>query len=148
MKTILDKETRDGLIGRIQTLSEKSNAELGSMNVHQMIKHCIAWEEMITGKQKLRQVFIGRLFGKIALKSMIGNNDTVKRNMPTLPQLKITDRTGDVEPEKSKWIALLEKNALSPNPNFVHPFFGEMTVEEIGILAYKHTDHHLRQFNS
>ncbi|HLW39010.1 MAG TPA: hypothetical protein VKX31_01370 [Brumimicrobium sp.] len=32
------------------------------------------------------------------------------------------------------------------NPNFVHDFFGEMTNEEIGILIYKHCDHHLRQF--
>ena len=31
---------------------------------------------------------------------------------------------------------------------FVHWFFGKMTREQIGQLVYKHTDHHLRQFNS
>ena len=148
MKTILDKKTRDELIDRIHILTEKNNAEWGSMNVYQMIKHCVAWEEMVAGKQKFRQTFLGRLFGKIALRSMIGNDNPVKQNMPTLPELKITGSTGDIEPEKRKWIALIEQNALAPNPNFVHPFFGKMTVEEIGLLAYKHIDHHLRQFNS
>jgi hypothetical protein len=148
MKTILDKKTRDELIDRIHTLSEKNIAQWGSMNVYQMIKHCVAWEDMIARKQKFRQTFPGRLFGKIALRSMIGNDNPLKHNMPTLPELKITASTCDIESEKSKWIALIEKNALDPNSNFVHPFLGKMTVEEIGLLAYKHNDHHLRQFNS
>jgi len=122
MKTVFDKKTRDGLIDRIHTLSENSNANRGSMNVHQMIKHCIAWEEMVTGKQKLKRVFIGRLFGKIALKSMIGNDSPVKRHLPTMPELKITDGTADIEPDKRKWMALVEENALSPNPKFTHLF--------------------------
>ena len=148
MKTILDKKTRDERIDRINTLTEKNNPEWGRMNVYQMIKHCVAWEEMIAAKKKFRQTFPGRLFGKIALRSMISNDNPVKHNMPTLPELKITGSTGDVESEKRKWIALIEHNALAPNPDFVHPFFGKMTVEEIGLLTYKHTDHHLRQFNS
>jgi len=35
-----------------------------------------------------------------------------------------------------------------PDYSFVHPFFGKMTKEQIGYHAYKHIDHHLRQFNS
>jgi len=34
------------------------------------------------------------------------------------------------------------------NTGFIHDFFGKMTREEIGILAYKHLDHHLRQFGA
>jgi hypothetical protein len=34
------------------------------------------------------------------------------------------------------------------DPGLVHPFFGRMTPEQIGYMLYKHTDHHLRQFNS
>jgi hypothetical protein len=32
------------------------------------------------------------------------------------------------------------------NEDFIHDFFGKMTKEQIGVFAYKHTDHHLRQF--
>jgi hypothetical protein len=28
----------------------------------------------------------------------------------------------------------------------VHPIFGPMTTDDWGVLLYKHTDHHLRQF--
>lgn len=27
-----------------------------------------------------------------------------------------------------------------------HPFFGKMSAREWGLIGYKHTDHHLRQF--
>ncbi|WP_448634870.1 DUF1569 domain-containing protein [Pedobacter panaciterrae] len=33
------------------------------------------------------------------------------------------------------------------NDKFIHDFFGKMTREQIGIFVYKHSDHHLRQFN-
>jgi hypothetical protein len=34
------------------------------------------------------------------------------------------------------------------NPDFIHDFFGRMTREQVGQLAYKHTDHHLRPFGA
>ena len=55
---------------------------------------------------------------------------------------------GDIESEKKKWISLIEGYENYSNPGFIHDFFGKMTKEQIGILAYKHTDHHLRQFNA
>jgi len=39
-----------------------------------------------------------------------------------MPELKITDGTADIEPDKRKWMALVEENALSPNPKFTHLF--------------------------
>jgi len=34
------------------------------------------------------------------------------------------------------------------NDGFIHPFFGKLTKEQAGYMAYKHIDHHLRQFNA
>jgi hypothetical protein len=34
-----------------------------------------------------------------------------------------------------------------PHPVVFHTFFGKITKEQAGQLAYKHADHHLRQFN-
>ena len=147
MKTIFDKPTRDELINRINTLNENSMAQWGKMSVSQMLKHCVRWEEMILGKSVHKQSFIGRLFGKSALKNMLKDDSQVKRNMPTVPAFKIKEN-GDTESEKRKWIALMEDHDNFSNPDFLHPFFGKMTKEQIGYLAYKHTDHHLRQFNS
>jgi len=103
---------------------------------------------MQSGKIVCKQAFIGRLFGKMALKSMLKDESPLRRNTPTSPELRVLETEGDVPAEKAKWIALIEANANASNPGFVHPFFGKMTKDEIGYLAYKHIDHHLRQFNS
>jgi hypothetical protein len=145
MKTTFDKATRDELIRRINTLNESSKAQWGKMNVYQMLKHNTLWGEWIADKRTHKQVFIGRLFGRMALKNVLKDEKPLTRNTPTLPELIITG-TGDVEAEKAKWIALLEEHAHFSNPGFVHSFFGKMTEEQIGYMAYKHADHHLRQF--
>jgi hypothetical protein len=90
----------------------------------------------------------GRLFGRMVLKSLMKDEKPLRRNTPTLPELKIKETNGDIEAEKKKWIALIEQYAHFSNPGFVHSFFGKMTEDQIGCLAYKHIDHHLRQFNS
>jgi len=148
MKTIFDKATRDELIGRINTLTENSEAQWGKMNVYQMIEHCIRWEEMISGEIICKQAFIGRLFGKMALKGLLKDESPLRRSTPTSPELRVAETNGDVAAEKERWIVLIGQNANSSNSGFIHPFFGKMTKEQVGYLAYKHIDHHLRQFNS
>jgi len=147
MKTIFDKSTRDELINRINTLNENSTAQWGKMNVYQMLKHCTLWEEWILGKKKYKRVFIGFLFGKIALKSLLKDESPMGRNAPTIPAFKVKEN-GDVLAQRTKWVSLIEEHEHFSNDNFVHAFFGKMTKEQIGYLAYKHADHHLRQFNS
>jgi len=148
MKTIFDKTTRDELINRINTLTENSTAQWGKMNIYQMLKHCTLWQEMILGRVKCKRVFIGRLLGKMALKSSLKNDKPMMRHAVTSPELKVKEVDGDIASEKAKWIALIEEHAHFSNPEFVHPFFGRMTKEQVGYHTYKHTDHHLRQFNS
>jgi hypothetical protein len=147
MKTIFDKITRDELIERINALDENSPAQWGKMNIYQMMRHCALWEEMILGKKKYKRVFIGQLFGKIALKRLLKDERPLPRNAPTLPEFRISGN-GIVSLERTKWISLIEEYAHFSNPGVEHPFFGKLTREQIGYLAYKHTDHHLRQFNS
>ncbi|MEI9946454.1 MAG: DUF1569 domain-containing protein [Chitinophagaceae bacterium] len=147
MNTIFDKTTRDGLINRINSLNENSTAQWGKMNVYQMIKHCRLWEEMMQNKQNLKQVFIGKIFGRMALKKVLKDDKPLKRSTPTIPSLIIKE-SGDIASEKAKWIANLRLYENFSNPNFVHVFFGKMTKEQIGQMVYKHSDHHLRQFNA
>lgn len=147
MKTIFDTATREELIRRIDTVNENSTAQWGKMNTCQMLKHCSLFEEMALGKTKYKRVFVGRLFGKMALKKVLKDDAPLTRNTPTLSELRIKGN-GDVSTEKAKWIGLLGEYEHFNNPDFIHPFFGKITKEQIGQLAYKHADHHLRQFNS
>jgi hypothetical protein len=146
MKTIFDKATRDELIGRINTLDEGSTPQWGKMNVYQMVKHCILADEMYLGRKAYNRAFIGRLFGKIALKALTKDESPMRKNAPTSADFKVMESQGDVIVERNKWITLLEQYANFANADFEHWFFGKMTKEQVGILAYKHTDHHLRQF--
>lgn len=148
MKSIFDKTTSHELIKRINTLSENSIAQWGKMNVYQMVQHCRLWEEMMQNKQNLKRMFIGKFFGRMALKTVLKDDKPLKRSTPTIPSLVINETTGNIALEKTKWIANIEQYANFYNPNFVHVFFGKMTKEQIGQMVYKHTDHHLRQFNS
>jgi hypothetical protein len=146
MKTTLDKATRDELISRIINLSENSQAQWGKMNVSQMLRHCTAWEELISGRQKFKQAFVGRMFGKMALRRILKDEEPLRRNTPTSPEFKITTNGGDVNVEKQKWISLLQGHGQFSHDSIQHPFFGKMTLEQVGYVAYKHIDHHLRQF--
>jgi len=148
MKTVFDKQTRDDLIRRIDSLNDHSTAQWGKMNVYQMLKHCTIAEEMYLGKTKYDRVFLGRLFGKIALKNMLKDEKPMGKNAPTSPHFIVSEITGDVTSEKNKWIALINEYADFSNNELEHWFFGKMTKEQVGQFVYKHTDHHLRQFNS
>ena len=148
MKTIFDKTTRDEVIRRINTLNENSTPQWGKMNIYQMLKHCTLCEEMYLGKKKYKRAFIGRLFGKIGLRNLMKDESPLQRNAPTSIAFKTKENSGDISTEKRKWISLMEEYAQFSNDNFVHWFFGKMTKEQVGYFVYKHTDHHLRQFNS
>jgi len=148
MKSIFDKATRDELIKRINSLTEESKAQWGKMNVYQMIKHCRLWEEMMQNKQNLKQAFLGKIFGRMALKTVLKDEKPLKRSTPTIQSLVIKETEGDIASEKAKWVANIERYANFYNPDFVHVFFGKMSNEQIGQMVYKHIDHHLRQFKS
>jgi Protein of unknown function (DUF1569) len=146
MKTILGETTRDALIARINALSENSLAQWGKMNAYEMMKHCRKSDEMFNGTTTYKRVFIGRIIGRFVLKSVLKDEKPLQRNSPTVPQLRIKE-SGDFDAERAKWLALVEAYSHFSNSEFVHPFFGKMTKEQIGFLVYKHIDHHLRQFN-
>jgi hypothetical protein len=147
MKTIFDKTTREELINRINTLNENSTRQWGTMNIYQMLKHSTLYEEMLIGKKKFKRSFLGRLFGKMALKQLIGDESPIKRNLPTIPEIVIKEEKGDITAEKHHWIALIQEHANTSGTEFMHAFCGKITKEQSGYLAYKAADHHLRQFN-
>jgi hypothetical protein len=147
MKTVFDKSTREELITRINALNENCTARWGKMTVYQMTKHCTLWEDMVVADKQYPRVFTGRIFGKIALKSILKDDSPLRRNTPSIPELKVSGE-GNVPAQKSEWIAKIEHYAQVSNLHFIHPFFGKMTTEQVGLLAYKHIDHHLRQFGN
>lgn len=147
-KTIFTEPIREELINRITLLNDNSNARWGKMNVFQMVKHNTYWNGWILGEDnhKYKQAFMGKIFGGIGLRKMIKDENPFDKNIPTSSQFKVREMDGDLEVEKLKWISLMKAYENYDNPDFIHDFFGKMTRAQIGILVFKHSDHHLRQF--
>ena len=145
MKSILDRETRDEIIHRINQLNENSKANWGQMNVYQMLKHGVLVDELFLGRYTHKRSFMGRLFGKAGLKNLLREDKPFPKSAPTSNAFKVKEKSGDVEAEKKKWIALIEAYE-NYSGEYVHWFFGKMTKEQLGQFVYKHNDHHLRQF--
>lgn len=148
MKSSFDKTTRDELTNRINSINENNKAQWGKMNVYQMLKHCTLWEEMIFGNKIYKQVLIGRIFGKMALRNVLKDEKPLNRNSPTISEFIIKQTIGDISKEKIKWLEIIKQYEHFTKDNFIHPFFGKLTKEQIGFMAYKHADHHLRQFGA
>lgn len=149
MKSVFEKVDREELISRISSIDESSIRQWGKMTVYQMLKHCTLWDEWILGTHKpvYKQSFLGVLFGKLAIRSEVDSNKPMKKNMPA-GMLAVKETSGNVNHQKEQWIRRMNEYASYSNPDFVHDFFGRMTNEQIGRFAYKHADHHLRQFGA
>ena len=146
MKTVFDKSTRDELLERINSLTGNSMAQWGKMTVYQMLIHCTRWDDMMVGKIAAKRMFLGRLIGQMALKNVLKNDKPLSKNSPTAPELVSKEKEGDISLQKAEWCNQINAYGAFDNPNFVHPFFGPMTKEQVGQFVYKHHDHHLRQF--
>jgi hypothetical protein len=148
MKTIFEKSTRDELIDRINMLNENSKPLWGKMNIYQMTRHCTIWCEWVLGKNNpvYKQEFLGSIFGKWGLSSNTKDSKPIGRNMPAGKAFTVKEKEGDLQMQKGIWIHLVVDFEQFSNDRFIHDFFGKMTKEQIGVFAYKHHDHHLRQF--
>jgi hypothetical protein len=148
MKSIFDTSTKEELIRRINSLNPQSKAQWGKMNVCQMIRHAALGDKMLQGELKIKRVLIGRLFGRMILKQVMKDDAPFRKNSPTSPQLQTPAESRDIEAYKKEWINRIGQYNNNDTQGINHPFFGAMTGEQIGMFAYKHADHHLRQFGA
>ncbi|UII20302.1 DUF1569 domain-containing protein [Fulvivirga ligni] len=148
MKTIFSATLRDELTHRISLLQASNKAQWGKMNVSQMARHCTIWNEWVLGTKpyEYKQEFLGKLFGKLALKSNTKDDKPIGKKMPAGRAFVVKEATSDLISYQSIWQGQVKAYKDFSNDSFIHDFFGKMTNEQIGIFAYKHNDHHLRQF--
>ena len=148
MESLFVQATTDKLVYRIKKLQPDSRPLWGKMNVGQMLAHCQMPLKIAVKDIKPKRSFVGMLFGSIVRKRVL-NEKPFAKNLPTDKTFVFTDQR-NVEEESQKLIELIQRfNTVGPEgiTKDPHPFFGSMTPDEWSLLTYKHTDHHLRQFN-
>ena len=150
MKNLYEPAAAAELKARLQTLRPGSQRQWGTMNVAQAVAHCAIAMEMAVGDSRPRRMFIGRIIGPLIKRLAIRNDDPIRRNTPTAPDLVVADER-ELERERQRLSTLIDRFAAAgPAGCTTHPhaFFGRMAPQEWAVLAYKHLDHHLRQFGA
>jgi hypothetical protein len=144
---ILVEETKQ----RILQLHAESKPQWGCMAVAQTLAHCTSGIEMAMGIiQAKRAPFPANWIGRLIKPLVFRDDKPMRRNSPSSPELFSADSTKcDFISERSRLIAAIDSFA-SQGPKccsrYPHPFFGPLKPQQWAILAYKHLDHHLRQF--
>lgn len=147
MENIFDPKANQNIIDRINKLMPITLSQWGKMTVSQMLEHCQQPIKVPFGLLELKPNWMSFFFGKSVKKQMLAQG-ALRKDLPTVKEFRIL-REPNFEQAKSELIQLVERFAKEGHASIKvtkHPFFGEMTMEEWGILQWKHLDHHLRQF--
>jgi hypothetical protein len=150
VKNLFEPVSVTELKQRIAQLRPESARQWGKMNPAQALAHCARGLEMALGDKIPPRMLIGRMIGRIVKPMAIGNDEPMRRNSPTMPQLVVHDQP-DMVAERARLSTLIDRFAAGgPKGCTTHPhsFFGPLTPDEWAILMYKHLDHHLRQFGA
>jgi hypothetical protein len=149
--SLFDDHKRSGLINRINQLTPENKALWGKMNVNQMICHTTDQLRLAFGdiKRDLQNApFIKRTLIKWLALYVI----SIPKNVPTLPEADQLAGGGtkptDFVTDKATLLHHIENFTIQAD-DFrwgYHGAFGQLNRKEWGILAYKHLDHHLKQF--
>ncbi|MDM1555573.1 DUF1569 domain-containing protein [Chryseobacterium indologenes] len=146
-KNLLKKETTDFIIERVQNLSVAHQSQWGTMTASEMLLHCNSCNRQIleesrgNKKTAIKQYLLRILALYIA--------PDFKKNIQGEPEHNTRGKSTDLDFEKYKneFIDLIRQFPLNTKPlTLSHPAFGNISTYEWGIAAYKHMDHHLRQF--
>jgi hypothetical protein len=148
MKNLFDLARVTEVKQRITQLKPDSERQWGRMTPAQVLTHCARGMEMATGELELPRIFLGRVIGWKIRSLVLRDDKPLGRNSPTAKELVVKDEP-DFEAGRARLLASIDRFvAAGPAGCTTHPhtFFGNMTSDQWAILAYKHLDHHLRQF--
>lgn len=147
--TIFESTAAEEILQRTDRLSPDAKAMWGKMNAGQMMCHLADGLRMATGELKVADT--SSFLTRTVLKQLVLHVLPFPKNVPTLRELdQMRDGTPAAEFEADR-TALKEslRQACSCGDDFAwasHGKFGPLNRKQWGILAYKHFDHHLKQF--
>jgi hypothetical protein len=148
MKNLFDAATVEEVKERIVHLRPDSERLWGRMNAAQAVAHCSGGFDLAVGDKRPPRILLGRIIGRMVKPKVLGNDEPMRRNSPTVKGLAVEDER-DLATERARLCGLIDRFAAAGSAGCTthpHSFFGRLTPDEWAILMYKHLDHHLRQF--
>lgn len=145
MKSLFEKEVQEEVKRRAKTLRPYSVRIWGKMSVEQMLWHISSQLKIALGDISVK-LYFNEVIRRIAVWTF-GMRITWSKGLMTAKEMENSDPASfDVEMDNflitfDRMISKKEGYKFSP-----HPIFGHMSRDEWGKVAYKHIDHHFRQF--
>ncbi|HEV2149650.1 MAG TPA: DinB family protein [Longimicrobiaceae bacterium] len=150
MKTVADPRVLRSLVERLGRLRSDSERRWGTLTAHEMLCHLGDTTAMVLGTRPkhppspVRQRRLVRWLGLWAPVPWPHGWRAAPSNDPKAAGTRPTDFAKDLARavEGLEGIAAAAPGSLVP----AHGFFGTMSVRDWQRWAYRHTEHHLRQF--
>jgi hypothetical protein len=146
MPTMHDAKARSGLKERVRRVRVDSVRQWGRMTPDQMLWHVNAQLEVALGHRPCGP--LDNLFKRTVFKAVALYGPWPKGKAPTAPEMRAT-ASYDLEAERSRFEGLADEFAARKVEGewVAHPAFGRLTGAQWSLLAWRHADHHLRQFS-
>lgn len=149
METLFDAETRRQVQARIQEMGPDCRRHWGSMTVPQALSHM--GDQLAMALGDIDAVPVRGPLSWPPLKQLVLYVLPWPKNAKTAPELLQT-RIEDVEVARRRLLQLIDRfvalgDSSGDGDGFSrHPLFGSLSTRTWGSLAWRHLDHHLRQF--
>lgn len=152
LTSIFEPRACEAVLQRIDTLSASSPGHWGRMNAGQAICHLADAFEFALGRRAVtvegRPPLPPTILKLVALTLPI----PWPKGVPTMPEAD-QERDGtppkEFEADRERLKALIrEFSSQGAGSTALHPFFGPMSRSQWGRWAWRHCDHHLRQFGA
>ncbi len=147
MRSLWNEIDRKNLLVRIDKLAPNAKPRWGRMSAGQTLAHLADWMRVLTGDLKVKNK--NTPFRFPVIKHLIIYVAPFPKNVPTAPELLKADPVEWTDEMRDLKELIQRAPAKRDDPNAMwpdHPAFGRMSVRAWGVLGYRHTDHHLRQF--
>jgi Protein of unknown function (DUF1569) len=146
MKTMWDGEAAREIRERVVRLTPDCKRQWGRMSPQQMVCHLSENLKMALGELPVAPKHLPLRYPP--LKQFVIYLAPFPKNAPTAPELVIAATPQPWHDDLARLQTLIDRFAARATatewPD--HPAFGPLSRRAWGVLAYRHMDHHLRQF--
>jgi hypothetical protein len=143
-KSLWNESSRIELVSRIERLEPDARPLWGKFTAPQMLAHLNDWMSMVSGDLATRNW--RTILRRSPVKQLVIYWLPWPKGVPTAKEL-LAREPAEWSTERAELCRQLESFETHRGKSFpAHPAFGNLTADAWGVLGYRHTDHHLRQF--
>lgn len=145
MKTLFDERARVAILSRIDSVTADSPPGWGKMNAERMLTHLVESMRMAIGELPTKPKRLPIRFPP--LRQLLVYWLPWPKGLPTGEELMPSNPRTIEESKRELTRVITEFGARVKHEKWpYHPAFGNLGRRGWGVLAWRHLDHHLRQF--